>query len=84
MGPQLKRSAQYIGLAIACALSLAWLWITFEFRYMWGVGHTGFLTLRVGFAVGAIAWLALWALFPSKRAVGAVGHRDSLVPTAFP
>ena len=69
----LSRTVQIGGLVLLASVSLGVMLFVFEFHYMWFLRPSQAWALRVGFAVGVVSLIALWAFFPSYWAVIVVG-----------
>src|SRR5688572_11325000 len=79
-----SRTVQIGALLVLGVLSIGALFFVFEYQYMWHVQHTQYLTLRVGFVLGALILIALWVFGPVYWAVVTVGVLIFLFPAFVP
>lgn len=57
--------------------------VVFEFRYVWYIHPSESMALRGGYALCALAIIALWAFLPSRGLVFLVAAAALLFPHAF-
>lgn len=80
----MPKLASKLGMYVLCALSLVVLLVVFELRYVWYLSPSELWALRGGFAVGALALIALWVWFPFRIATAVLGLATLTFPTLLP
>lgn len=69
---------------VAAAAGLALHFLLFEMRYMWHPPIEAFRVWRIGYIICIAAIIVLWAFFPSRALVSAVGLFAMFFPHLYP
>ena len=80
MGSTSRSRVRLLAVSALAVVSLAALWLTFEFRYIWYLKAQTAFAMRSGFALGAAGILLCWLFAPSRLLVAALGLATMFFP----
>ena len=75
-----SRTLQIGALLLLAGVSLAVLFFTFEYSYMWYLEQAQAMVLRRGYLIGMVLLVLLWIFFPNYVAVVVVGVLTLMFP----